>query len=59
MMSIMSFWDTDAFQSLQKMKTASSPRLAWSEISALFIHLKVFWIKSKKIGRGQKVREFE
>lgn len=47
----MSFWDTDGSQNLQETKTAAV--LGWvNEISAL--HVKVLWIRRKKIGGGRR-----
>ena len=46
------------FSELKRHQDCFCPRLAWSEISALLVHLKVPWRKSKRIG-GQKARESE
>lgn len=47
------------FSDLTRNQGCFCPRLAWGEISALLVPLKVPWRKSKKNGGGQKIRESE
>lgn len=40
------------FSELTKNEDCFCPKLVWSEISVLLVHLKVFWRKRNKIGGG-------